>query len=601
MKKSTMNMTLQQARRIEVPANTNIGNLKALPTYLKPYRLHIIGALFSILVTASSVLGLGKGLGYLVDKGLGKDGDPTLLNTALMLLIGMTIILAIGTYARFFLVTYVGECVVAKMRKQIYQRIITFSPEFFETARAGDILSRITSDTSLLQVVIGSSLSIALRNTMMLLGGMALLIHTSPKLSLIVAIVVPLVLLPIIFLGRKLRKLSRISQEKVGIVSSHAEETITGIKTIQAYVREDLETIHFNKLTQDALDVAIDRIKLRSFLTAIVIMFVFGAIGFVLWVGGHDVVSGKMSAGALSSFIFYSVVVAGATGAISEVFGDLQRASGAMERIIEILSIPAKIESPANPIKLEKNINYNIRIENITFNYPNHPEKPSLQQVNLSIKPGETLALVGPSGAGKSTVFQLLFRFYDVKSGGIFIDGINIKNLALRELRSLFAIVPQDPLIFSGTAFENIAIGNPNASREDVINAAKSAAAWEFIEKLPEGLDSFLGEKGVRLSGGEKQRIAIARAFLKDPKILLLDEATSALDTHNESMVQEALKKLMKGRTTLIIAHRFSTVQEADRIIVLENGEILEEGTHKQLLKKKGLYAKLANVGFEGK
>jgi len=593
-------MTLQQARRMEAPKGVKLGNLKALFQYIAPYKLHLLGAIFALLVTSFSVLGLGKGLGYLIDKGLGQGGNPGVLNTALFILIAITIMLAIGTFARFFLVTYVGERVVEKMRNQIYERIISLSPEYFETSKSGDILSRITNDTSLLQVVVGSSLSVALRNTVMLIGGMALLIHTSSKLSLIVAFVVPLVLAPIIILGRRLRKLSRATQEKIGTLSAHAEETITGIKTIQAYVRETLEVSNFHKLTKDACDVSVERIRLRSFLTAIVIMFVFGSIGFVLWVGGHDVVSGKMSAGALSSFIFYSVVVAGATGAISEVFGDLQRASGAMERIMELLAIKSKIESPALPTPLPKDCIGEISFKDVTFSYPNHPEKPSLHNVNLNIKPGETLAVVGPSGAGKSTIFQLLFRFYDASLGEVMIDGINVKNLALTDLRGLFGLVPQDPAIFSGTAFENIAIGNPNATFDDVVQAAKSAAALEFIELLPQGFNSFLGEKGVRLSGGEKQRIAIARAFLKDPKILLLDEATSALDTNNEALVQGALKNLMKGRTTLIIAHRFSTVQEADRIIVLENGTIVEQGTNEQLMKNNGLYAKLANVGFEG-
>lgn len=594
-----MNMSIQQARRMDTPKNVKLHNLKVLPKYLAPYKLHVLGAIIALFVTSFSVLGIGKGLGYLIDKGLGQGGDPAVLNTALITLIATTIILALGTFARFFLVSYIGECVVAKMRNEIYQRIISLSPEFFETSKSGDILSRITNDTSLLQVVIGSSLSVALRNLVLLVGGMALLIHTSPKLSMVVAFVVPLVLLPIILLGRRLRKLSRASQDKVGALSAHAEETITGIKTIQAYIRESLEVIFFDRLVVDARDVAIKRIRLRAILIAIVIMFVFGSIGFVLWVGGHDVVAGRMSAGALSSFIFYAVIVASATGAISEIFGDLQRASGAMERIIELLSTTSKIESPAMPISLPIGSKCDISFKDVIFSYPNHHEKPSLHGINLEIKHGETIAIVGPSGAGKSTLFQLLFRFYDASSGAINIDGINIKELALRELRGLFGLVPQDPAIFSGTAFENIAIGNPNASYADVVEAARSAAALEFIEQLPQGFDSFLGEKGVRLSGGEKQRIAIARAFLKDPKILLLDEATSALDSHNESLVQTALKKLMQGRTTLIIAHRFSTVQEADRIIVLENGIIVEEGTNKQLLKKKGLYAKLANVGFE--
>jgi ATP-binding cassette subfamily B protein len=593
-----MNMTLQQARRMEPPKGVKLSNLRALFQYIAPYKLHMLGAIFALFITSFSVLGLGKGLGYLIDKGLGQGGNPEVLNTALFLLIAITIMLAIGTFARFFLVTYVGERVVEKMRNQIYERIINLSPEYFETSKSGDILARITNDTSLLQVVIGSSLSVAMRNSVMLFGGMALLMHTSPKLSLIVIFVVPLVLAPIIILGRRLRRLSRATQEKIGTISAHAEETITGIKTIQAYVRENLEIANFHKLTQDACNVSVQRIRLRSILTAIVIMFVFGSIGFVLWVGGQDVVSGRMSAGELSSFIFYSVVVAGATGAISEVFGDLQRASGAMERIMELLSIRSKIESPTTPNILPSDHVGEICFRDVTFSYPNHPEKPSLHNLNLKIIPGETLAIVGPSGAGKSTIFQLLFRFYDASAGEVMIDGINVKNLALPQIRRIFGLVPQDPAIFSGTAFDNIAIGNPDASFDDVVQAAKSAAALEFIESLPHGFDSFLGEKGVRLSGGEKQRIAIARAFLKDPKILLLDEATSALDTHNEALVQGALKMLMKGRTTLIIAHRFSTVQEADRIIVLESGAIVEQGTNAQLMQNNGLYAKLANAGF---
>ena len=594
-----MSISLQQARRMDAPKDAKLSSLKALPKYLAPYKLHISGALIALLVTSFSVLGMGKGLGYLIDRGFGNGGNPDLLNKALILLIIITVILAVGTFARFFLVTYIGECVVARMRNEIYKRIINLSPEFFETSKAGDILSRITNDTSLLQVVIGSSLSVALRNIIMMLGGMGLLIHSSSKLSMVIALVVPLVIIPIIFLGRKLRSLSRQSQEKISDLASHAEETVNGIKTIQSYVREDLEINIFNRFVKLALDVAIKRTLMRSFLTAIVIMFVFGSIGFVLWIGGQDVVSGKMSAGELSAFIFYSVIVAGATGAISEVFGDLQRASGAMDRINNLLETPLLIASPVSSKKLPEDGKRTIVFENSIFYYPNHPEKLSLNNINLTIESGETIAIVGPSGAGKSTIFQLLLRFYDLSGGNINIDGVNIKELELSELRGLFGLVPQDPVIFSGTAFENIAIGKPGATMEDVTQAARSAAALEFIERLPQGFDSFLGEKGVRLSGGEKQRIAIARAFLKDPKILLLDEATSALDSHNETLVQEALEKLMQGRTTLVIAHRLSTVQDLKRIIVLENGEIVEEGSHKQLIKNKNLYAKLAKTTFE--
>lgn len=573
-----------------------LSNFYLFKKYLKPYWLHIIAATIALAITASSVLALGKGLGYLIDKGFAAGGDPKLLNIALISLILIVIVLAFGTFTRFFLVSYVGEKAIAAIRTEIYNHIINLSAEFYETAKSGDILSRIISDTSLLQVIIGSSFSVALRNTIMLIGGTILLFHTSLKLSLIVAVVVPLVVLPIILLGRKLRRLSKATQEKIGEISAHAEETINGIKTIQAYSRQQLEVGIFSKITEQALNVAVRRIFLRAFLTALVILFVFGSIAFVLWIGGSDVVNGKMSAGQLSSFIFYSVLVASAFGAITEVFGDLQRASGAMERIKDILNTMSNVVEAKNPTQLPEKSKHEIIFKDVSFAYPGQVNNLSLKDFNFTISSGETIAIVGPSGAGKSTIFQLLLRFYDVTKGTISVDNIDIKSLQLIELRNLFAIVPQDTQIFSGSAYDNIAIGKEGATFEEVVAAAKNAAAYDFIIKLPNGFDTFLGEKGVRLSGGEKQRIAIARAFLRDPKFLLLDEATSALDNQNEALVQLALKRLMQNRGTIIIAHRLSTVSEADRIIVLENGKVVESGTHEELSKIKGSYHKMSNV-----
>lgn len=579
-------------------SKTDVRHLKFLFGYLKPYKPYIIAAATALLITSAAVLALGKGIGYLVDKGLG-EGNPALLNTALLTLLSITALLAVGTYARFYFITYTGERVVADIRRDIYAHILRLSPEFFETTKSGDILSRMTTDTTLLQVVVGSSLSVALRNTLLLFGGAALLIHTSPKLTMIVSIVVPAVVMPIIILGKKLRKLSKESQEKVADISSHTEESINGIKTIQAFVREGLENNRFSVLVAESLDVATRRIKLRSALTGMVILFVFGAVGFVLWIGGNDVLSGTMSAGTLSSFIFYSIIVASATGALSEVIGDLQRAAGATERIHELLSTEPVVKDTVAPVALPDGLKGDIEFDNVTFTYPAQPEKAALKNFSLKIKHGENIALVGPSGAGKSTVFQLLLRFYDTLHGDIKIDGVNIRDLSISDLRHIFGVVPQDPVIFSETAYDNILFGKADATEEEVKQAAKSAAAINFIERLPQGFRSFLGEKGVRLSGGEKQRMAIARIFLKNPAILLLDEATSALDVENEKLVQKAFEKLMKNRTTIVIAHRLSTIQKADRIVVIDNGQICEVGSHKELMARKDFYARLVKMQFE--
>jgi ATP-binding cassette subfamily B protein len=554
--------------------------------------------LLALIFTASSVLGMGHGLRYLVDEGLGKS-DPDLLDRGFYVLLGVVGMLAIASYARSYFISRVGEQVVADIRKDVFHHVIMLSPGFFETTRTGEILSRLTTDTTLLQAVVGNTVTFALRNLLLLIGGTTLLLITSLKLTGLVFLMIPLVVVPIITLGKKVRRLSRETQDKVADLSVHIEETLSSLRTVQAYSLEARRSDEFGDKVGLSLDVACRRIATRSVLTSLVITMVFGAISAVLWMGGRDVLAGNISAGELSSFVFYAVVVAAAVGAISEIMGDLQRAAGAAERLGELLKATSPVEVPAKPRELPIPLQGNLRFDHVTFHYPTRPDTASLRAFNLEVPAGKRLALVGPSGAGKTTVIQLLLRFYDPQEGKIFLDDVPIDTLDPVVLRGQIGLVPQDPVIFSANAWENIRCGRPDASDEEVLQAARAAAAMEFLEALPDGLGSYLGEKGIRLSGGQKQRIAIARAILKNPKILLLDEATSALDSENEKLVQHALERVMENRTTLMIAHRLSTIRKADEIIVMDQGSQVSRGTHEALIHEEdGLYARLARQQF---
>lgn len=575
----------------------NIKSLWPLLRYLKPYKLKIFYAAVALIFAASAVLSMGAGLRYLIDNGLSK-GDVGMLNTAFEILLLVTVLLAVATYTRFYFVSWIGERVVADIRADVYRHLLDMHIGYFENTRTGELLSRLTTDTSLLQTVIGSSVSIAVRNTLLFFGGFALLMITSAKLTSYLFLMVPLVIVPIVILGRKVRVYGREAQERVADVSAYAEESINAIRAIQSLTLEDYDKKRFTGRVEEALQAASQRIRTRSALTALVIILVFGAISTVLWLGGHDVLNGTISGGQLSAFVFYSVVVAGAVGAISEVVADLQRAAGAGERLAELLSVTSQISSPVDNGQVVIN-EANIEFEDVTFAYPTRINTASVANFSLSVKAGQTIALVGPSGAGKTTIFQLLLRFYDPTSGVIRLNGLDIKEIPLLRLRGAIGLVPQDPVIFSATARENIRLGNINATDGEIEAAARAASAYDFIDKLPQGLDSHLGEKGVQLSGGQRQRIAIARAIIRDPKILLLDEATSALDSENEHHIQQALEKVMEGRTTFVIAHRLSTITKADSIILLNEGRIEAIGTHQELLKNSQLYARLAELQFK--
>jgi ATP-binding cassette subfamily B protein len=575
-------------------ASKRIGALRALWPFLRPYGGLITAALVALLLTAFISLTLPLAVRRVVD-GFGAN-DALILDQYFLAALGLAGLLALGTGLRYALVTRLGERVVADIRKAVFARVIDMSPAFYERILTGEVLSRITTDTTLILSVVGSSVSIALRNILIFFGGLALMLLTSPKLTGLVLLIVPAVIVPILTLGRRLRVLSRENQDWIAESSGKASEQLSAVQTVQAFTHERFSKSIFDEVTEASYVSAKKRITTRAFMTVIVIFLVFAGIVGVLWIGANDVRTEVMSVGALIQFVIYAVMVAGAVAALSEIFGELQRAAGATERLIELLEAEDTLPEPVAPVALPLPARGEIAISDLTFSYPTRPDFTALDGLNLRIAPGETVAFVGSSGAGKSTILQMLLRFYDPQSGAITVDGVDIRDMTRETLRSQIALVPQEPMIFAASARENIAFGRPDASDAEVEAAAKAAAAHDFILAMPDGYDSTLGERGVMISGGQKQRIAIARAILRDAPILLLDEATSALDSESEQAIQAAVERLAKDRTTLVIAHRLATVENADRILVFEAGKIVGNGTHADLIAEDGLYARYARL-----
>ena len=574
----------------------NLSALKALWPFLTPYKLTILAAFLALTLTAAVSLILPLAVRRVIDTF--NSDNSLILDQYFLAAIGIAGLLSIGTAVRYALVTRLGERVVTDIRQAVFGRVIHLSPQFFEKIMTGEVLSRITTDTTLILSVIGSSISVALRNIFILIGGVILMLLTSPKLAGLVFLIIPVIIIPILLLGRRLRTLSRENQDWIAASSSNASEALMAVQTVQSFSHEDLTKKSFDRVAEMNFGSAKRRITTRAFLTVIVIFLIFSGIVGVLWVGARDVRSEIMSVGMLVQFVIYSIMVAGAAATLSEIWSELQRAAGATERLIELLYIEDTVKDPYHAVSPPKNWLGEIVFKDVTFAYPSRSTVATLSDVNITIKSGETVALVGLSGAGKSTFIQLLQRFYDPDQGKIFLDGIDIKTMNRLDFRKSIALVPQDPVIFASTVMENIRFGHPEASDEEIYEAARAASAHEFITELPQGYETYVGERGLMLSGGQQQRVAIARAILRNAPVLLLDEATSALDAENERSVQKAFDHLSMGRTTIVVAHRLATVKKADRIIVLDKGQIVAQGKHEELISEKGVYARLASLQF---
>ena len=566
-----------------------------LARFLAPYRLQVAAALAALVVAAGCVLALGQGLKHVVDRGFG-SGSPALLDAALAAAVGIAALLAAATFVRFSLMMSIGERVVTDLRRAVFDHILALEPAYFEATRTGEVISRLTNDTSLLQQVIGSGLSMFVRNLVMMAGAAVMMFVVSWKLALLVLLGIPATLAPILLLGRRVRRLSRDNQDRIAEVSAYVDEAIHEIRTVQAYAHEGADRAAFAAHAEAAYRSGVTRIRQKAFLIAAVMLIAFCAVGVILWAGGHDVLAGRLSAGELSAFVFYAFVVATGAGTVSEVWGELQRAAGATEHLMEILDTRPGIAAPATPALRPPHTG--IAFDAVSFSYPARPAQPALDRFSLEVAQGERVALVGPSGAGKTTAFALLLRFYDPQAGALRIGGTDLREFDPAALRRLIAVVPQDPVIFAASVLDNVRYGRPAASRDQAEEACAQAFALEFIQRLPQGMDTVLGERGVTLSGGQRQRLSIARALLADRPILLLDEATSSLDAASERMVQQALEALERGRTTLVIAHRLATVRHADRIVVMDRGRIVAQGTHAELIAQGGLYASLAALQF---
>jgi ATP-binding cassette subfamily B protein len=578
-------------------AKAPIGSLRTLWPFVRRHRTLFVAWLVALAASSAATLSLPVAVRTMIDQGFAQGGGAA-IDRAFLLLFAVAVALALATAARFFFVSLLGERVVADLRERLYSHLIALDAGFHDRNRSGELVSRLTADAELLRSVVGSSMSVALRSLVTVVGSLAMLFVTAPRLAAFALVGIPLAVLPIVIGGRRLKKMSRVSQDRVADANTLANETLGAIRTVQAHAREPYERGRFGAALKEAVDTARRRIQAQSWVTAIAIVLIFGAITLVLWSGAHDVVANRMTAGTLGQFMLYAMIGGGSVGALAEVWNELQRAAGGMGRISELLVETAAVESPAHPVALPRPVRGELAFERVSFHYPLRPDAPALEEFDLRVRPGETVALVGPSGAGKSTVFSMLLRFHDPRSGTIRVDGTDVRQLDLAELRESIALVPQQPTIFAASARDNVRYGRLEATEADIEHAVKAAHASDFVAALPERLDTELGERGARLSGGQQQRIAIARALLKDAPILLLDEATSALDAQSERAVQQALETLMEGRTTLVIAHRLATVLKADRIVVMDRGRIIAEGTHEQLLAQGGLYAELAKLQF---